>query len=193
MLNTAKNRAGYCWARYVFLSFLLLAVAGGAAHGGVHDSMFALGVHGSGYYTGDADNSPWYGGAHAKLRLTAGLMLEGAIDYRSQEFLGGTVKVDGYPVQASLLWYIFKGGVIGKAGPHLIFGGTWYNATTSLGNWETTSSEFGYHGGFGADVGLGDHFSISGDVRYQFLDIDTNEYKISHDGYITSIGMTFWF
>lgn len=126
-----------------------------------------------GYYKADdAEDGEFMFGAQARLRFSETFAVEGAIDYRKEEYYDGAVEVASYPVQATALIYPLPiaYGAIGLG---------WYNTSvtynTLLGEEEETSQEFGYHFGGGVEFPLNRNLSISGDIRYVFLDYEFEE------------------
>jgi len=190
-----KYNSPMAWFFFVVLLATLWPAAISDAHAGGRQPFFGLGIHGTYYQTGDADDGSIRPGIQVRLRFTENISIEGSADYRDEQFDGGRIKVDGYPFQASGLWYLFgRGGV----NPHLIFGGSWYNSestlTTPLGLSEKhRSNDFGYHGGLGLELHLTERSFFHGDVRYQFLDVDVHGTSVNHDGYQIQAGFTFYF
>jgi opacity protein-like surface antigen len=96
--------------------------------------------------------------------------VELSVDLRTTTNEALTERVRQYPVQASLLLYPLRTAF----SPYLLGGGGWY--TTRL---ETlvddeaistqSSREFGWHGGFGAELRLGSHAGAHADYRYTHL------------------------
>ena len=179
----------------VALLAALWLAAGDEAIAGGRQPFFGIGIHGNYFNTSDADDGSIRPGIQVRLRFTEKISLEGSADYRDEQFDGGQIEVDGYPFQLSGLWYIFgRGGV----NPHLIFGGSWYNSEITLNqsgglSQKTTSSDFGYHGGFGLELHLTERSFFHGDVRYQFLDVDYLGTSVDHDGFMVQAGLTFYF
>lgn len=142
-----------------------------------------------------------------RLRVTQNLVAELAADYRKEEFEDGRVSVQGYPFQLSGIWYLFgRGGI----NPHLIFGGSWYNSDVTVTLTEEgslsrnfSSSDFGYHGGFGLELHMTERSFLHADVRYQLLDVNVDvgdvvggnygDGSLNHDGYVIQLGLTFYF
>lgn len=196
-------------AAWLIIALLaVLTVAGGSeAYGGDRNPFFGIGIHGNYYNTGDADDGSIRGGLQVRLRLTENLSIEGAADYRKEQFNDGHVSVEGYPFQLSGIWYLFgRGGI----NPHLIFGGSWYNSDITVTLAEEgsltrdfTSNDFGYHGGFGLELHMTDRSFFHLDVRYMFLDVDVDYGDViggdygdgtyDHDGYVIQAGLTFYF
>lgn len=132
--------------------------------------IFGIGPRGGYYKTSDADKGEFYVGAATRLRL-GGLGFEGSIDYRSEEYENGALKLTSWPVNASLLIYPIP-IIYGIAG----FG--WYNNTLEytgdiplLSGMKKASQDVGYHFGGGVELPLGD-IALAADIRYVFLDYD---------------------
>ena len=156
---------------------LAVLVIPGASYGGV------LGVGGHlGYFKvgGDGEKTI-YGGGHVRLRLPVLLSFEGALDYRPaasrdvEEAPGGEMDITTYPITVSALGYPFPG-------LYLLAGIGWYNTTLELkgsgsssGPSSDTHDNFGIHCGAGLELPIGSNTSLSGDVRYVFLDYDVRD------------------
>ena len=41
--------------------------------------------------------------------------------------------------------------------------------------WSVSTTEFGWHGGGGAEIRMGKHFGLHGDYRYTFLDFNDDD------------------
>ena len=131
-----------------------------------------------GYYKAkDADNGETLFGVQARLRFNKFFGIEGAIDYRQEDYMDGDVKVKTYPVQATAL--IFPIPIVYGA-----IGAGWYNTKIEYDSGlfddddfdaDKTSQEFGYHFGGGVQVPLNEKVAISGDIRYVFLNYDFDE------------------
>jgi opacity protein-like surface antigen len=186
----------------VSLALLLaLLVIPGASYGGV------LGIGGHlGYFKVSADGEKTiYGGGHVRLRLPILLSFEGALDYRpsaSRDVTGvpgGELDVTTYPITISALGYPFPG-------LYLLAGIGWYNTTIELagsgistGPSSDTHDNLGFHAGAGLELPVGSNASLSGDVRYVFLDYDVSDLKIAglsdlDANYVSfGIGITFYY
>ncbi len=127
-----------------------------------------------GYYKAqDAENGEILFGAQARLKLSDVVGIEGAIDYRKEKYYDGKVEVTTIPIQVTALLYpipIAYGAI----------GAGWYNTTvtvnTVLGESDITSQEFGYHFGGGVQIPLNKNLSLSGDIRYVFLNYEFEEF-----------------
>ena len=109
-------------------------------------------------------------GGHIRARLSPRLGLELSLDRRTESNTPLTERVRDSPLQASLLMYPWHTAFA----PYLLGGAGWYshrvealvdNKVVS----SDTSRKFGYHAGFGAELGLGRHAGIHADYRYTFL------------------------
>lgn len=139
-------------------------------------AQFSLGGHASYTKAGEADGT-WYGGAQLRLRLAGPLGVEGLIDYRRTLYSAGgedVLRIEQYPVQASLMLFILSGQVQ----PYVLGGGGWYytkstylGAQSALGS--DTQHTFGGHVGGGLELGAKAKVSLHVDVRYVFLGVDS--------------------
>lgn len=76
-------------------------------------AQFSLGGHASYSKAGGADGT-WSGGAQLRLRFPGPLGVEGLIDYRRTTYSAGgedVLRIEQYPVQASLMLFILPGQV----------------------------------------------------------------------------------
>jgi hypothetical protein len=139
-------------------------------------AQFSLGGHASYTKANDADGT-WAGGAQLRLRLLGPLGVEGLIDYRRTTYSAGgedVLRIEQYPVQASLLLFILPGQVQ----PYILGGGGWYyTKSTFLGAQSALGSDtqhiFGGHVGGGIELGAKAKVSLHVDVRYVFLGVDS--------------------
>ncbi|MDH7605378.1 MAG: outer membrane beta-barrel protein [Melioribacter sp.] len=133
-------------------------------------------------------------GAMGRIYLANSLALEASINYRSEDYENGGVKTKMYPVMVSGLLYFFPllYGTIGAG---------WYNtkidysnSLNSLGFKDETKSEFGYHLGIGAELGLG-NLILTGDVRYVFLNLKLDRLpgvkELKNNFYVITAGVLF--
>jgi opacity protein-like surface antigen len=106
------------------------------------------------------DHGTLSGGAQLRLHFTSVLALEGSADYRQETLNGHTIDV--YPVQASLLVYLFPGFPVS---PYLLGGGGWYY-THVQGAGNPSQNRFGPHAGAGLEWFIDQNWSVDGDYRY---------------------------
>ena len=136
----------------------------------------SLGGHAS-YTKASGADGTWAGGAQLRLRFPGPLGVEGLIDYRRTTYSAGgadVLRVEQYPVQASLMLFLLSGPVQ----PYVLGGGGWYyTRSTFLGPQAALGSEtqhtYGGHAGGGLEFGAGKRASLYVDVRYVFLRVDS--------------------
>ena len=144
----------------------------------------------------DAENAKLMGGAALRLKLTPVLGVEGSINYRQEEFANDRITVKSWPVMVTGLLYplpIVYGAV----------GAGWYNTTTEydFSNLDIkepeskTTQEFGWHFGGGVELPLGLVTTLTGDIRYVFLNYDFETVPGSEgtdsDFYMITVGLLF--
>jgi hypothetical protein len=120
--------------------------------------------------TGEAN--PRFYGALVRFHASSHMALEVAMDYRRMLNPEGTARIRYMPIQASILVFPLRTAIA----PYLVAGVGWYrqrieaiDAGEALVS--TTTSERGYHTGFGAQMKLGRHAAIFLDYRYSFVDL----------------------
>lgn len=152
---------------------------------------FGIGPRVGYYKSKDADEGNVYFGLQARARLTPNLALEGAIDYRKEEFENGSIKSTSYPILVSALLYPVPNSSIS---PYIIGGAGWYNTKVEIeGVEDKTSRDFGYHLGAGVDIPIAETAVLNFDIRYNFLDISVENKDINYKGWIGNGGLTFYF
>lgn len=155
----------------------------------------------------DADvDSQRFTGGHIRAKLSPHTGLEVSLDMRSETDVSETVRTRNYPLQLSLLLFPVRS----TFSPYVLGGGGWYTQKLELlAGEETLSSEtvrdFGWHAGFGAELGLGKHVGVHADYRYTFLDFggddddDENDEGLftrflpSYRGSMWTTGLTVYF
>lgn len=148
---------------------------------------------------GDDDSRRFVGG---HVRLTgerAGL--EVSLDRRTEEFDSLDQRVKETPIQASLLLFLARGAFK----PYVLAGPGWYRTRVEAidnGDDGTTTKDFGWHAGFGAEIRGGRHFGVHADYRYTFLDFNDDDgdddgliggLLPSHKGSMWTVGATVYF
>jgi len=128
----------------------------------------------------DADKGTWFAGVQIRYPLTDMFTLEGSIEFHTSDFADGEIEVITYPVQASVL--IFPLPKTPMIAPYVVAGLGWYYTTVdfsgSLSAFDSqTESMFGAHIGFGAKMSLGGASTVSADLRYIFLEPNSDELK----------------
>jgi opacity protein-like surface antigen len=143
----------------------------------------------------EAGSGDMFGGAQLRFRFARSLALEGSADYRQISVPGTTVDV--YPVQASLLVYLFPSSPLS---PFLLGGGGWYfTHTKGPGGFDSTQNRFGGHAGGGLQIFLTQRWSIDGTYRYVWVesfasrDQNLSEKKFSDQGHMATAGLNFHF
>lgn len=140
---------------------------------GVHPGV-SLGGRGM-YYKPRGGPDSWSGGAQLRFHMTEYWAIEGSADFRRVTFdnpavgpiPAGSSRVDVYPVQATLIGYLFPRSPVT---PFVLAGAGWYftHAQTPLGN--RTENRFGPHVGGGVEFFMSNHWSIDGTYRYVWIE-----------------------
>jgi len=136
---------------------------------------------------GDDDAVRFWGG---QIRLGIGqrAALEVSLDRRSEELELLNQKVKQTPIQTSMLLYMAGGGFR----PYVLGGPGWYKRSIEPIEDdgivdEVSTTEFGWHAGFGAEIRAGRHLGIHGDYRYTFLDFNGDDDEDEDEGIIGSL------
>ena len=128
--------------------------------------------------------------------------LEVAIDRHTETFDSLDERVKETPVQASLLLFLARGSFK----PYLLGGPGWYKRRVeSVDDSENgvSTTTFGWHAGFGAEIRGGRHLGIHADYRYLSLKFDDDDEEDggnfitnllpSHHGSMWTVGATVYF
>ena len=122
-----------------------------------------------GYYKAqDADQGSYMGGAALRLKLMSVLGVEASINYRSEQYANGAVTVRSWPVMVTGMIYPLP-VLYGAMG----FG--WYNLTYHYDQsklpllTDETTQKVGWHFGGGLELPISSSFTLTGDIRYVFL------------------------
>jgi outer membrane protein W len=136
------------------------------------DKTHGLGLGGRYAYVTNqhTDEVSHMGGVMARYR--GGLLgLEAGVDYRSED-IGGDIDVKSWPITANALVYPFS--VV-----YALAGVGWYKTTIDypalLGLDDETSDDFGYQLGVGVEAPIAKSVSVTGDVRWMFVDHEFSE------------------
>lgn len=182
------------WLAGLLLAAAALAPAGAFAEdsGGIARG-FSIGGNATYFRAKDADHGNVSPGLQVRAHLGDMLALEGAIDYRKEQF-GATV-VDVYPVQASLLVYLMPES---RVTPYVLGGGGWY--FTHVRSPDHTQYRFGPHVGAGLKVSLDRTWSVDGSYRYLWT-TDVHSTNAAHpagqnfsdNGYMLTAGLNYHF
>jgi opacity protein-like surface antigen len=150
---------------------------------------------------GDDDSRRFWGG---HIRFSGDrAALEVSLDRHTEEFEALGEQVKETPLQASLLLYMARGSFK----PYVLAGPGWYRTRVeSIDDSDdgVTTTEFGWHAGFGAEVRGGRRVGIHADYRYTFLDFNDDDEEEDDDGFISgllpshkgsmwTVGVTFYF
>jgi len=140
----------------------------------------------------DADEGNLMLGAALRVKLSPAMGIEGSINYRQEKYADGLLTVKSWPVMASALLYPLP-NVYG------VLGGGWYNTTFEFDNEQLpmldskTEQEFGWHLGGGVELPFSATASITGDIRYVFIDYDIEEMvgmdDVQSNFYVITVGL----
>lgn len=131
----------------------------------------------------DADDGTWFGGVQLRIPLATSLALEGSIEFHSSDFEDGDLEVVQYPVQVTLLFYLFPDMPVC---PYVLGGVGWYYTRVSFsgsfgGEDDETDHFFGGHLGVGVRLGMGGSAVLNGDLRYIF--VEPNEEALEDENF----------
>ena len=150
-----------------------------------------FGPHAGYYRNRGSDDGDFLFGAAMRARFLGVLGAEASIDYRQDEFGDDLVTARTWPIQVTGLVYplpVLYGAV----------GAGWYRTTYEFdtpGVESETLKDFGWHLGGGLEVPLGEVVSLTGDVRWVYLDTDFSqlpeEVQRDNDFYVFSMGVLF--
>jgi opacity protein-like surface antigen len=140
---------------------------------GVHPGL-EIGGRGM-YFKPRGGPDSWSGGAQVRFHMTENWAVEGSADYRRVTLdtpaagltPAGSARVDVYPVQASLIGYLFPRSPIT---PFVLAGAGWYFTHASTPGGDRTDNRFGPHVGGGLQIFLGHHWSVDGTYRYVWIE-----------------------
>lgn len=123
----------------------------------------------------DSDSVRFNGG-QVRIGMTKRMAIELSMDFKTTELPGEAIRTKDRPLQASLLLYPMKSTLA----PYLLGGVGWYKREVQVMDGDAVVSsasdtEFGYHGGFGLQIGLGKHAAVHGDYRYTGLHFGDDE------------------
>jgi opacity protein-like surface antigen len=149
----------------------------------------------------DADEGSFFGGASARLKLSSTLAIEGAFFYRTEEYVetegvaSTEIQVTNWPIMVTGMFYPLPIA-------YGLMGAGWYHSTIEYNvegmdlvvDEEQTETAFGWHFGGGVEVPLGTHTTLTGDIRYVFLDYDFDAVpgeEVENDFYMINVGLLF--
>jgi hypothetical protein len=130
-------------------------------------------------------------GAAMRAKFLTILGVEGLVDYRQETVAGDALSARSWPIQVTGLIYPLT--VL-----HAGMGAGWYRTTYDFdepGVESETLEEFGWHLGTGLEIPLGSAATLTGDVRWVYLDTTFEELPESvqrdTDFYVMSVGILF--
>ncbi len=191
------------------LAVAAVCVAGLGLPGSAAAQGFGIGPRFS-FVRGDVPSgtpSTRFVGGTLRMASSRRVVLEVALDYRSELSEDGTSRLRERPLQGSLL--IFP--VRSTFSPYLLAGFGLYSRTTDtldatgLVQSSVSSRETGAHAGFGAELFLTRHAALFADYRIRFvrfgepkdgedaIDIPLSDVKLSHRGSMWTSGVAFYF
>lgn len=141
------------------------------------------------------DDGKFFGGAQLRAYFLKAFAIEGAVDYRREHF--DSTRVDTYPVQVSLLAYLFPNSPVTPFG--LVGGGWYYTHVEGPGGFDDTQNRFGAHAGGGLQFFISRHWSSDATYRFIWLeDIkskDSNLFdkKFDDRGHMVTLGINYHF
>lgn len=153
----------------------------------------AIGPHVGWYKAKDADDGKAMFGGALRMKLTNAVGFEGSIDYRQEEYRGGSIVARTWPVLLTGLFYPTP-NIYGAAGVG------WYNSQIEFQKdlserGDMSSQEFGWHFGAGLEIPLSEIVMINTDFRYTFLNYDFGEVpgagEIRSDFFAVTAGLLF--
>lgn len=132
---------------------------------------FSLGVRGA--YMNDPDvdfdEGEGFGGVAARIHIFDFLSIEGLATWHRED--DDDVETDIVPMQLSALIYLIPNSVFC---PYLIGGVGWYWVQVEFDHpfeaFDFEETQFGFHAGLGFDIQVAEHFSITIDGRYIWLE-----------------------
>jgi opacity protein-like surface antigen len=144
----------------------------------------------------DADQGNLMGGAALRFKLGPAIGVEGAINYRQQNYENDALTVRSWPIMVTGLIYPIPVvyGIIG-------FG--WYNSTFDYDQSKSpfqavedeTKREVGWHFGGGVELPVGSTSKFTADIRWVYLDYTFDEIPgsagVDSNSYIITAGFLF--
>ncbi|MGH7805272.1 MAG: outer membrane beta-barrel protein [Candidatus Binatia bacterium] len=172
------------------------------------DRVLGIGAHVGYSEASDAEDGTAIYGGDLSIR---GFSLIGAlieVGYRQDDVEvndpTGTIRdaeLEMIPILASLQVFPFA-DKLGPFNPFAIGGVGWYvtraEVDARVGEFEGSFTDHdvstGYHFGGGTDLNLGDHLTLTGDIRYVFLETDLEDVDdVDADGIRMTAGVKFFF
>lgn len=179
-----------------------LAVAAGlcapasAMEKGHTRSGLEIGARGA-YFKPDRADGAWSPGGVLRIHLGKVWALEGTADFR-QQYAGANdaYRITTYPVQASLLAYIFPDSPVT---PYVLGGVGWYNQHIRGPGIDNTSDKVGPHAGGGLAVYIGRFWSMDATYRFIWVEADSStdarleDKRFNDRGHMITAGLNYHF
>lgn len=191
--------------RLVWTGIALLLVLSAAGATEAEARIFGVGGFVGYSRARDADDGTYHVGGDLSLRPLEFLGARLEIGYREDEFdVGGEgfqeAEVESIPILLSAQIFPF-GERLKPFSPFLIGGGGWFVTRTreefrsgeGTVRFTRTRAEQAWHIGGGLDWNVGDHLTLTGDLRWVFLDVDFREVpEADADGIWATAGLKFF-
>ncbi|HEX5131446.1 MAG TPA: outer membrane beta-barrel protein [Candidatus Krumholzibacteria bacterium] len=150
-----------------------------------------VGPHVGYYRNKGADSGDLLFGAAMRARFLTILGVEASLDYRQDELADESLTARSWPIQVTGLVYPLTVLYLGV-------GAGWYRTTYDFelpGVENQTTKDFGWHLGTGLEIPLGEVVSLTGDVRWVYLNASfadlPEEAQRDNDFYVMSAGLLF--
>ena len=121
----------------------------------------------------EAEEGSLMGGAALRAKLLPMLGAEVSINYRQEEYIDGILTVRSWPVMVTGMFYPLPIA-------YAAVGTGWYNTTFDFdedipGVEDETKQKVGWHFGIGAELPAGTQMTLTGDIKYVFLNYEWDE------------------
>jgi opacity protein-like surface antigen len=193
-----------------FIAALMVGLATVTAPTAAYAQAFGIGPRFSfvrGDLTTGTPSTRFFGGT-VRLRTSKRVVLEGAMDFRTDTSANGLERRREQPMQASLLLFPVRS----TFSPYLLGGFGLYNVITEAastpGTFVETSRDkkTGWHLGLGAELSVSRHAALYADYRFRFVRFGTaaadeepisipfnSTVKLAHKGSMWTSGIAFYF
>ncbi len=148
----------------------------------------------------DADDGTFFLGGDFSYRFFDSLLgVRGEVGWRKDTIgVEGIADIDIHtiPMLASVTVHPLKDFMVS---PYAIAGAGWYfmlaeGEILGIEVFDETDNGFGWHIGGGAELNLGEHFSINADIRYVWFELDIEDIDdVDASGIQATGGFTFYF
>jgi outer membrane protein W len=144
----------------------------------------------------NADEGRFMGGVKMRLNVLPVLTLEASVNYRSESYYNGGLKVSSWPVMITALYYPLPivYGAIGTG---------WYNTSFTYDHnrlpfalfSDETQQKVGWNFGGGVDIPVGPNATLNADLRYVFINYNFQSVpgfgEVKSDFYVFSVSLLF--